>query len=70
MSINKTQGVCLLFAFTFLSFAIPALQMGWQGTGTMTESNMTQIRTLIIQNPVPVSYLPSDFDTVAMNIST
>lgn len=36
----------------FLILTIPVLPVNWQGTGNMSASNMTEIRTLILINPI------------------
>lgn len=66
----KSQGACLLFVLTLLAFAVPALQLEWQGIGNMTESNITQVRTFINQNPLPTNGISANLDNVAQNIST
>lgn len=45
MSLNCFQR--LGFLLLLLALAVPALSFDWQGTGNMTQDNMTQIKNTI-----------------------
>lgn len=69
LTASKSQASCFLFTLTLLALAVPALQAEWQGTGNMTESNMTQIKTLIAENPIDTGALSTQWDDACQNIS-
>lgn len=52
MSLNCFQK--LSFILLLLALTAPALQLDWQGTGNMTQDNMTEIQAAINANPFNV----------------
>lgn len=50
MNSNCSQRLSILFVL--LALTVPALQIKWQGTGTMTDSNMTEIHNNIDSHPI------------------
>ena len=59
-------GILLLL----LTCNVHSLSAAWQGTGNMTESNITEIQTLIDSNPISSSISANGYDTIAQTIST
>ena len=68
MSLNELQRLSMLLIF--IALIAPSLQLNWQGSGNMSESNMTEIQTAINNNPLTSSSSAFDLDSASQNIST
>lgn len=68
MTSNCFPRLSLLIVLLILT--IPALQLDWQGSGNMSQSNMTEIHTQISRYPISSTAMDVDIDTVAQAIST
>lgn len=67
MSLNCFQR--LSFLLLLLALTAPALSRDWQGTGNMTQDNMTEIQNTINVYPITSSTAPLDIFVISKNIS-
>lgn len=63
---NSTQRLSILL---ILSLITSTLTVNWQGTGNMTDSNMTEISTTINRFPITSTSTNTQINEVAKNIS-
>ena len=68
MRSNDFLRLCVLFLI--LTLNVPVDSLDWQGSGNMSESNMTEIQTAINSNPITSATGSIVLNTIAQNIST
>lgn len=74
MSFNSFKKLSIILAVLALTVITqgrsPVVWQGWQGTGNMSGSNMTEIHSTIINIPIVGSTTNAQIDSVGRTIST